>query len=206
MKNAVCLIAAVCLILFTAGIARAQEKGKTGVRNQQVDLLNDLYVSYGLGSIYYFIDNEGMKGNSIMGTFIAGYHRSINTVVAVGFQASLTQIHRTEEESHYSYPSGTTTYYNSMDDYLWQGVASVRFRYMNRPSFCIYSGIGIGVTMDYYEKTDQGKYSSSQKLLPAGQLTMLGIRAGRALAFFGEFGIGTNYILNAGISYKFGKE
>jgi hypothetical protein len=36
-------------------------------------------------------------------------------------------------------------------------------------------------------------------------LTLLGFRVGRALSFFGEFGIGTNSIINAGVSYKFGE-
>ncbi|HNY01930.1 MAG TPA: hypothetical protein PKG48_05050 [Bacteroidales bacterium] len=205
MKKLLFLFAMTMVTCVITGNAYAQGGQETASRNDQVDLLNDVYASYGLGSIFYFINNEGMSGKSISGTFIAGYHRSINEVIAVGFQVSYTSIHRTEEESHYSYPSGTTTWYNSLDDNLLQGLASIRFRYVNRPSFCMYSGIGMGVTMDYYDKTDQGNNSNAQKLLPAGQLTMLGIRAGRALAFFGEFGIGTNYILNAGISYKFGK-
>jgi len=46
---------------------------------------------------------------------------------------------------------------------------------------------------------------SRQKLLPAGQLSLLGFRVGRSLAFFGEFGVRKNYILTAGISYKLGE-
>ncbi len=204
MKKQLLMIGLIVSASFITATARAQGGNDSPPKNDQVELLNDVYASYGLGSIYYFINNEGMTGKSISGTFIAGYHRSVNEVIAVGFQVSYTSIHRTEEEHVYGYPSGST-YYNSMDDNLWQGMASIRFRYLNRPSFCMYSGIGMGVTMDYYEKNDTGKKSSAQKLLPAGQLTMLGIRAGRALGFFGEFGIGTNYILNAGVSYKFGK-
>jgi hypothetical protein len=92
-----------------------------------------------------------------------------------------------------------------MTDNMWQGIASVRFRYLNTLSFTMYSGIGMGVTMDYYTKsnTSNSNTSKGQKLLPAGQLTLLGFRVGRSLSFFGEFGIGTNSILNAGISYKF---
>ena len=67
----------------------------------------------------------------------------------------------------------------------------------------MYSGIGIGVTMDYYTN-EQTTTKKGQQLLPAGQFTLLGFRVGRALSFFGEFGIGTNSIVNCGLSYKFG--
>ena len=67
----------------------------------------------------------------------------------------------------------------------------------------MYSGIGIGVTMNYYTN-EESTTNKGQQLLPAGQFTLLGFRVGRALSFFGEFGIGTNSIVNCGISYKFG--
>ncbi len=172
-------------------------------KNDQSDLYNDFYVSYGTGSIYYFIENSGMKANSFSGTFLVGFSRSLNKVIAVGFQLSYTNIGRSEVVYSGSYSSTST---DNRTDNLWQGIANIRFRYLNKPTFCMYSGIGMGVTMDYYSdsNTSSTTETKGQRLMPAGQLTLLGFRVGRALSFFGEFGIGTNSILNAGVSYKFG--
>lgn len=192
-------------VVFTFG--QDQNAKTQKLKNDQSDLCNDFYISYGTGTVFFFIDNESMKANSMSGTFLVGFARSLNKVIAVGFQLSYTQINRSSE-NYGSYPYNTS-YNDEMTDNLWQGIANVRFRYLNKPSFCMYSGIGMGVTMDYYWKTyDVGSNPSTtkgQKLLPAAQLTLLGFRVGRALSFFGEFGIGTNSIINAGVSYKFGE-
>ncbi len=174
----------------------------TPAKKNQSDLPNDLYVSYGTGTIFYFIEREDLKANSLSGTFLVGFSRSLNKVIAVGFQLSYTKIGRSGTSYDYSssYPN---SYTHEITDNLWQGIANVRFRYLNTTSFCMYSGIGIGVTMDFYDETYNNTNSTGQKLLPAGQMTLLGFRVGRALSFFGEFGIGTNSIINAGVSYKF---
>ncbi len=167
-------------------------------RQEQADLYNEVYVSYGLGSLYYFVNQDEAYSFTTTGTILAGFTRTINRVIGVGFQASYGNVVRTKEATQYS-----SAY--SYDDNYWQGIAYVRFRYLNKPMFCMYSGMGIGVTMDYYTEKGSGYTKNGQKLLPAGQMTLLGFRVGRALAFFGEFGIGTGQIINAGISYKFGE-
>jgi hypothetical protein len=202
MKKIMLMIA---VLIFTVGVTtqgQTQEAKSSKLKNDQSNLANDFYVSYGIGTLYYFIDNEGMSANTVSGTFLVGFARSINKVIAVGFQLSYARIGRTGMDYGY-YPN--YNYYNiDMTDNMWQGIANIRFRYLNTPTFSMYSGIGMGVTMDYYSKTDSTTTIKGQKLLPAGQLTLLGFRVGRALSFFGEFGIGTNSILNAGVSYKFG--
>ena len=202
----------ITLVLLLSGVAssmaQTQQVKPKKEKNDQSDLYNDFYVSYGTGTIFFFINNESMQAKTLSGTFTVGFARSMNKVIAVGFQLSYTNIGRSEN-GYDSYPY-YTSYENKMTDNLWQGIANVRFRYLNKPSFCMYSGIGMGVTMDYYSKTNTSSTgvvttSKGQKLLPAGQLTLLGFRVGRALSFFGEFGIGTNSIINAGVSYKFGE-
>jgi hypothetical protein len=176
-----------------------QETSKTKVKTNQAELYNEVYVSYGLGSIFYFTRQDINYSTTTSGTIVAGFTRTMNRLIGVGFQMSYSNVQKNNDPaSIYSYPFAS-------DDNYWQGIAYVRFRYLNKPSFCMYSGIGMGVTMDYYSETSNGTTKSGQKLLPAGQMTLLGFRAGRALAFFGEFGIGTCQIINAGISYKFGE-
>lgn len=201
MKKPILITLALLLSAVTSMFGQAKGENKSSDKKDQVTLYNDFYVSYGTGSVFYFIDNEGMTANSMSGTFMLGFARSLNNWISVGFQMSYTNIGRSEDYSYYGDPNASE---NTMTDNLWQGIANVRFRYLNKPSFCMYSGIGMGVTMDFYHQTYGTTTDDGQKLLPAAQLTLLGFRVGRALSFFGEFGIGTNYILNAGVSYKFG--
>jgi opacity protein-like surface antigen len=202
MKKLILLSIVLIFTGFTSASAQDKEVAMNKKKNNQAELPNDFFISYGTGTVYYFVENNGMSANSMSGTFLAGFSRSINKVIAVGFQLSYTNIGRSETVSNNSYPN-PSYYSNTATDNLWQGIANIRFRYLNTPSFCMYSGIGMGVTMDYYSKTDNSTTSKGQKLLPAGQLTLLGFRVGRAISFFGEFGLGTNSIINAGISFKF---
>ncbi len=206
MKKLAFLLMMLISMGYSSSFAQDKNVSSSTGKHDQVNLYNDLYISYGIGTVYYFIDNEGATANSTPGTFLLGFSRSLNKIISVGFQFSYTNIGRTSD--YYDYYS---SYYSPehsklvMTDNLWQGIANVRFRYLNRPSFCMYSGMGIGVTMDYYEQKLNGtETSKGQKILPAAQLTLLGFRFGRALSVFGEFGVGTNSILNAGVSYKFG--
>jgi len=202
MKKMVLLFTAILLTGIQMAFSQDKPEGTQKMKNDQAKLPNDVYASYGTGTVYYFTEIDGYVANSLSGTFLVGFARSMNRVIAVGFQLSYTTIDRSQ--SSYDYQSNKS-YSQYMTDNLWQGMANVRFRYMNTPGFCMYSGIGMGVTMDFYDKSNPHYNTSStgQKLLPAGQLTLLGFRVGHAFSFFGEFGIGTNSIISAGFSYKF---
>ena len=79
-------------ILFTSCLCNAQtQTAAKKEKLQQVNLQNEFYFTYGLGSIYYFI-NQNTTNNTSPGSFIAGYTRSITNVVGVGFQAAYTQV------------------------------------------------------------------------------------------------------------------
>jgi hypothetical protein len=102
-----------------------------------------------------------------------------------------------------SYTGVTKTYQDSeVTTYnYWQILARIKFNYLNKPNFSMYSGAGIGIAMNYY-KEDAG---NGRELLPGWQFTFLGFRWGRDVAFVGELGVGSLYLLNLGLSYKFGK-
>lgn len=197
MKKSLAII--LCL-LFATYLTQAQEGGKQPPKTNQYDVLNDFSVSYGFGSLYYLIENAQHSGYSINspGSFILGYTRSLNKVIGVGFQVAYTQMTT-------SYHPTTNASEKETFNYL-QALARIKFQYLNKPSFAMYSGIAIGITIDYH--TDDYNYPNQvthkQKPLPAGQLTLLGFRIGRGPAFMGEFGIGTLSIFNLGFSYKFG--
>ncbi len=186
------------LLLASSIMAFSQKEGEKTVKQpEQTDLLNEFYASYGLGSFLHVAGQQEGDTYTSPGTFNLGYTRSINTVIGVGFHLGYVYV---EHKTRADYYNNSYTY---QDGYL-QGIAFVKFRYLNKPAFCMYSGIGMGVMLDYYTDITSAETISGQKIFPAGQLTLLGFRVGRSVAFFGEFGLGTLQILNAGISYKFG--
>jgi hypothetical protein len=170
--------------------------------------VNEVYGGYGLYSIYVFTqqtnahkDQSGFTKNSLVntaGTFLAGYSRNFNKVFSMGFLASYSNVYW--EETGYS-TSGDVSKYN---DVVLSGIVKLTFSYVNKPSFKMYSGFGIGVSVINSTSTLDGTSYYDRKIRPAGQLTLMGIRAGHKLGGFGEFGFGTNGIICAGISYRFG--
>lgn len=163
----------------------------------QRDLLNEVYATYGFGSLYMYIaqNQKSSWSYTTPGTFVVGYTRSINKIIGVGFLLGYTPLN-----GEYQNGPGQSEHHNYI-----QALARIRFQYLNNPSFGMYSGIAIGVTQDFYSTTYSGMTSNKQQLLPAGQLTLLGFRVGRTGAFCGEFGLGTLAILNLGVSIKFGQ-
>jgi hypothetical protein len=178
----------------------------------QSTLYNELFVGYGAASVYYFktinhdYNNASISTNgdpTSAGTFFAGYDRSITKLFHVGIIFSYTNV-RTPVQG-YIYP-GDVIYQGTSYDNLLGMVARVKLAYVNKPALQIYSAGCIGIAVDL-NKADFGTISFTQhKLKPAGELVMMGIRGGRKLGGFLEFGFGTNGIVKAGVSYKFGTE
>ncbi|MDP4281002.1 MAG: hypothetical protein Q8867_02530 [Bacteroidota bacterium] len=190
MKRTVILL---FCILFVSTASFAQGSKNETTKTNQYDVLNDFTFSYGFSSLYYLIENSNNSDHSITspGTFILGYTRSLNKVVGVGFQMAYT-------------PMKSTISYETKNFNYLQALARVKFQYLNKPNFAMYSGVAIGISLNYYSHTYHGVTTDQQKPVPAGQLTLVGFRVGRSPAFVGEFGIGTLSILNLGFSYKFG--
>jgi hypothetical protein len=191
------LITLIFLLAATVIALPQTEGGKTANLPDQTDLLNEFYVSYGLGSFLHVVGQEAGDTYKSPGTFNIGYNRSLSNIVGVGFHLGYVYVEHKTKATTYN-PS-----YTYQDGYL-QGLAFIKFKYLNKPAFIMYSGVGIGVILDYYTDITTTETINGQKIFPAGQLTLLGFRVGRSVAFFGEFGLGTLQILNAGISYKFG--
>jgi hypothetical protein len=179
-----------------------------------LDRPNELYGGYGAFSVYYFTGNishdyqyadsyyyySDENDPSSAGTFFLGYNRQVNKVISVGVVFSY--MHTTNTLSgYYSYYDSVTSIGTTKDNLL-SGLSKVNFTYMNKPFLKLYSGVAIGVTIDLNKATIDGREYTDRKIMPAGQLTLFGIRAGKALGGFLEFGVGTNGIVTAGISYK----
>jgi hypothetical protein len=173
-------------------------------------LSNDFYLGYGGLSIFYFSGqlvksfNLGYTVNNFTdpsspGCIYIAYERSLNKVVSTGFMFGYQDFNSTGTSTDRS----STLIPVTVDDRLLMGIARFTFSYVNKPVIHMYSGVGIGITMDFATEKANGQSSSDRKLFPAGQLTLMGLRFGRAFGGFIEFGFGTYGILNAGLSYKF---
>jgi hypothetical protein len=202
------LLLVICVIAISINAVFAQDEDQPKSKHGQSVLFNDVYLGYGAGGLFYwtgrmahssgFPSEQGSQNftePSSAGALLLGYSRTLNRVVSMGFLFGFQDFTYTGTTTQ-----GLQTDYN---DLLLEGIARVTFCYLNKPAIRMYSGIGIGITMNFGTATQPGKSFTDRKLYPGGQLTLMGIRFGRALGGFVEFGIGTIGIVNAGISYKF---
>jgi hypothetical protein len=82
------------------------------------------------------------------------------------------------------------------------GAVELDYHWVMRPGFQVYSGAGFGVRYrrGTYAATDTDTYN---KLLPTFHVNALGVRFGRKVGFFAEFGAGYKGILSAGLNAQF---
>jgi hypothetical protein len=197
------------LALLIAGLLGNTLAAQAQDEPQPKEWFNDISVSYSAGSIYYFTGNinhndypDNFYTNDLdprgMGAFALSYHRKLNRIVAIGFNASYLNLYH--DASDYEDPANSQKYY----DNLFNMLASVRFMYVTKPVITMYSGVCIGLSLDFGTTTFNGITYTDKKLYPAGQITLMGIRVGKAFGGFAEFGIGTLGIITAGLSYRMG--
>jgi opacity protein-like surface antigen len=172
---------------------------------------NEIYGGYGALSIFYFTGNldhnyddsyyhnYDNQDPSSPGTFFIGYNRQLNKVVSIGIVLSYMQTTNSFEYHDYN---SSLTYNGTNHESLITEITRVTFGYLNRPSLKVYSGIGMGVTIDLNEANFEETTQKDRKILPAGQLTFIGIRFGKAFGGFVEFGVGSNGIMQGGLSYR----
>jgi hypothetical protein len=66
----------------------------------------------------------------------------------------------------------------------------------------MYSGAAIGISVDFAKEYIGDNKYTDRKVVPAVQMTLMGLRFGRSLGGFVEFGYGSFGIANFGLSYK----
>ena len=210
--------------LFSASLS-AQNDDQPPARKKKADqskLFNEAYAGYGIGSIYLFTGkvnhsydtypcendyygDETTTDASSYGTIMVGYNRMLNRVIMIGFTGSYMNLNYSRTYTYVEYGSG---YIGTVDynDNLLNGMAKLTFNYVNKPKIRVYSGFSMGITIDLSNAQGHNagdQLQTAKKIIPAGQLTFMGIRFGRAIGGFCEFGIGTNTIIAGGVSYQF---
>jgi hypothetical protein len=206
MKKLLPLIMVLMLICSFSFSQNAETTTPTISKASRPILYNDVYGGYGAFSVFYFTGNFSHSYNPLFATelsdeqsagcFYIGYNRTLNKVVSTGFMFGYQNFSRNGT-------GNTNSSSVTVNDNLLMGMARVTFCYLDKPVIRMYSGVGIGITIDLGTEQGNGGSVSDRKLLPGGQITLMGLRFGRAFGGFVEFGFGTYGIVNAGLSYKF---
>ncbi|HNW76449.1 MAG TPA: hypothetical protein PKJ28_06135 [Bacteroidales bacterium] len=200
------------LLLLLLAVATLAPAYSFSQENTSPSRPNEIYVGYGALSLFYFTGNLDHNYDdpyyyqdytnqdpSSPGTFFIGYNRQLNKVISIGIVLSYMQ---TTNSFKYHDDYSSVSLKGTNQESLITEITRVTFGYLNRPSLKVYSGIGMGVTIDLNEATFDGTTQKDRKILPAGQLTFIGIRFGKAFGGFVEFGVGSNGIMQGGLSYR----
>ena len=215
MKKLLIIFLALILIPLMSFNLFAQET-KTGKKNNQSTLHNEIYASYGLGSVYIFTDGISHsydypysyftgtpKTVQSFGAISVGYNRMLNRIVMIGFGGTFLNCNYDRKRNSYYGNDTTLASKATFNENILNGTAKLTLNYYNKQSLRIYSSFAFGVSIIFGNATTNGHdMESERKILPAGQLTMLGVRFGRAFGGFFEFGFGSNAIITGGLSIQ----
>ena len=107
-----------------------------------------------------------------------------------------------------------TSFYQKVYDFSHQKVATnsghkmaivptIRFMYVYKENFNLYSAFGIGASFGLYNDKEMDILNFNMH--PVIQFTGIGVSVGKDLRGFAEFGCGPRGIFNCGVQYRFGK-
>lgn len=82
-------------------------------------------------------------------------------------------------------------------------LASLRYRYVNKPGFQMYSGVEVGMCMMFEQIDSKLENTSDNSAFFAFQADMIGVRFGNEFGVFVEVGAGFMGVINGGFSYQF---
>lgn len=136
---------------------------------------------------------------SSIGIFGVGYNRYLSRRWTVGISGNYLQLERKR------YQQSDNQYVGMVHSDYYRVWLKTDFRYINRPRFQMYLGgiVGYGFVKQYAQRPNGEIGSKSNFDYVPLHLTALGLRFGRNIGVFLEGGMGSNGLINAGISGKF---
>lgn len=198
MKNLLLLV--LCLSIFQYGVAQS-DAVPSGEAHAGFGLLSDVRIIAAFAETYSQIAS-GISGEPISsdysttGPFIAGYAFYLSKRLTLGPEFNLTQLRIRED-----YASGERV----RDNFVFVNLsARLDFRYVNRESVQMYSGICLGPSYIFDQSRDASAEDQSGFFV-SYQLNFFGIRFGKEWAGYAEFGFGRNGLLSLGMSKHFWK-
>jgi len=205
MRLRLCVITAILLgSMLAARPARAQNAP------DPIDHQNELYVSWGLGSVQEFVSVFGSIIDQVIRNSFGGESYTENDdstgAIGIGYNRHLTPRWTLGGIANFVRYTRTATSMSGMverarDDYFTV-MARTDFRWVNAQYFQIYSSLALGGTYVHSYQMDGGDLSHNG-LIYAGQINLLGLRVGHNIGAFLELGFGWNGLIAAGASGTF---
>ncbi len=203
-------ILTVILLLAMAGGAIAQERDIQTIRpSKHSPYHNDIVLTGGIKSLYglLFINGGGeyyrgprsyTTSTDWYGSYGVQYHHNFKWWIQYGVKATA------EFSRNYRYSKNWSSIDGHRNDSVWELMPSVRFTYLNRKWVRLYSGLDMGVAIQYsddklYEPGHTGKYLESHF---AFNMTPIGINVGKKVYGMFEFNIGAASFIKFGIGYR----
>ncbi len=171
---------------------------------------SDLSLSIGQGTSQEFLSTfEDIIDKFVGGTITYGDRQTIPGITiryskAIKDRWLLGGVFGYQTQSKDVFVSGTKS--GKIETNLYTVALESDYRYISKPSFRLYSGLGLGYT---FGKNNYDGNNSSISLNRKSQnyfnfqATALGFRFGEQLGIFAELGFGYKGVLNAGLSYQF---
>ena len=207
MKKRISTCLLITLLFSTMLIGQNEQKPTQNFPRQEVSIsygdvllaISPIYNTQGTSSYpnhNWFAPNT-YKGDEVSpGAFSLSYMYGIKKWLWLGVSATYT------------------SFYQNVYDFSHQKVATnsghkmaivpmIRFMYINKENFNLYSACGIGASFGLYNDKEMDILNFN--IHPVIQLTGIGVSVGKDLRGFAEFGCGPRGIFNCGVQYRFGK-
>ena len=160
--------------------------------NQMFNVLKDI------ASVVFTFGNYDKENTDYSGGWFLAYKYAPNDNILLSITGGIDGAKGDLVDNDVKYGEFKTTYTSA--------IVGFDYRYLNKDFIQLYSGVGAGVTLCKNSGTQSGSGETDVSWDDPYfnfQVNLLGVRVGKALAGFAEFGLGYKGIINAGISYQF---
>ncbi|MDI6699221.1 MAG: hypothetical protein QME85_09845 [Candidatus Saccharicenans sp.] len=181
------------MVFFVASPSYGQQKRhefSAGYGMVTTSQIVDIFTNILLISIT--IGQAAKVDNKYPGAFVFSYKYSSGSRLGFGLTFAVDRASGNLAMS--GVPVGTYT------ENYYTGALEMDYRYINRENFCLYSGLGVGLTVRKGEYR-YSETSTSSDSYPVVQVTLLGFRVGNKIALFGELGGGYKGVVHGGMRF-----
>ncbi|RDV16642.1 hypothetical protein DXT99_02330 [Pontibacter diazotrophicus] len=160
-------------------------------------LKHEVYAGYGVLSFPLLLEGivnlfgTGGETNRGVGPVQVGYNYLLNEKWSVGVLNSYTSY-----TSRYT-SSGQLIYRN----HYYCVMPRIDGYWVREEKLLLYSGVAVGAMI--FRGYDGELDEKSKGIYAVGHLNVMGLRVGKELAFFADFGFGFNGLINTGVSARF---
>ena len=208
------------VVLLTAQTSEAQYNYNSNSNQRDDYLRNEVYAEYGVVTVQsaIIVTRRLLSdiGAAILDTIIQelgfegiDYEREVagtNGAIGIAYNRYLAPRWTVGVVANYhgfrttiNFDNGETAF---LKDNFYTFLLQTDYRWVNQPAVQLYSGLGLGGTWwkSSYEEPNVSVISNGFFNM---QFTPLGIRVGKQIGGFLEFGIGSNGLISGGISGRF---